>query len=144
MRESAQGRFRDAARRRRGRAGPGRTAALAAALLLSAAATTGCGGAAEGPGAADRSPGDGSAFVRVVRDRLPEVAAGRTDEQLADLAFDACEGLSEGRPATDVLTRMRSLGDPPQPRGDEVTGRELVKLAIDETCPDQAPRVTEF
>jgi hypothetical protein len=42
------------------------------------------------------------------------------------------------------VAETRSLGTPDAEATDQATARELVKLAIDTTCPDQDRRVDEF
>jgi hypothetical protein len=88
--------------------------------------------------------GDVAAFVAVVRAQLPEVAADRGDDEIGQLAVQACAALAEGRPADDVVAQMQSLGTLDAEATDQATARELVKLAIDTVCLDQADRVDEF
>ncbi len=83
-------------------------------------------------------------FVRVVRSRVPEVAAGRTTAEIAAIATTACRSLRAGRAADAVQAEARSLGTLDAEATDDATARELVKLAIDTTCLDQASRVDEF
>jgi hypothetical protein len=83
-------------------------------------------------------------FVRVVRDRVPEVAAGRSTAEIAAIAVRACAGLRAGRSAEDVQAEARSLGTLDAEATDDATARELVKLAVDTLCLDQAGRVPEF
>jgi hypothetical protein len=90
------------------------------------------------------SSGGTAEFVRVVRSRVPEVAAGRSNAQIAAIATTACRSLRAGRPADAVQAEARSLGTLDAEATDDATARELVKLAIDTTCLDQAPRVDEF
>jgi hypothetical protein len=85
-----------------------------------------------------------AAFVTVVRSALPEVAAGRTDDEIAAVGTDACAGLADGHPADDVVAQAQSLGTLDAEATDPATARELVKLAIDRICLDQAGRVDEF
>ena len=83
-------------------------------------------------------------FVRVVRARVPEVAAGRTTAEIAAIATAACKALRAGRSADAVQAQARSLGTLDAEATDDATARELVKLAIDTTCLDQARRVDQF
>jgi hypothetical protein len=75
---------------------------------------------------------------------VPEAASGRTDAEIAAVAVRACRGLAAGRSADDLLAEARSLGTVDAEATDPATARELVKLAIDTVCLDQAPRVDEF
>jgi hypothetical protein len=88
--------------------------------------------------------GDVQRFVVVVRHELPDVAAGRTDAELTAVAATACEGLATGAGADNVTADAQSLGTLDAAATDPATARELVKLAIDTVCPDQAARVDEF
>ena len=112
----------------------GRVRALAAPTAISEVAPTGQSGG-----------GDGAAeFVAVVRAQLPEVAAGRSADELAAVATTACDGLADGVPADGVTAAAQSLGTLDAEATDQATARELVKLAIDTVCLDQANRVDEF
>jgi hypothetical protein len=82
--------------------------------------------------------------VRVVRARVPDVAAGRSTAEIAGIATTACRSLRGGRPAEQIAAEARSLGTLDAEATDDATARELVKLAIDTTCLDQARRVDEF
>lgn len=83
-------------------------------------------------------------FVAVVRAQLPEVAAGRTDDELHAVARQACVDLAAGTPADGVVATVQTLGTLDAEATDAGTARELVKLAIDTDCLDQAARVDEF
>jgi hypothetical protein len=83
-------------------------------------------------------------FVTVVRQDVPDVAEGRTDDEIVAVARTACEGLSIDAPAAAVVADVRSLGTLDADATDQATARELVKLAIDTVCPDQSPRAGEF
>ena len=83
-------------------------------------------------------------FVSVVRAQVPDVAAGRTDDEITEIATAACRGLEEGAPADEVTAAAQSLGTLDAEATDQATARELIKLAIDTVCPDQAARVDEF
>jgi hypothetical protein len=72
------------------------------------------------------------------------VAQGRGDAQIGAIGATACAALKARRPAGDVVALTRSLGTLDAEAIDEATARELVKLAIDTVCPDQAARVDEF
>jgi hypothetical protein len=83
-------------------------------------------------------------FVDVVRSRLPEVAADRRDEEIQAIADRACTALSGGADAGTIVAETRALGTLDAEATDHATARELIKLAIDTTCPDQDRRVDEF
>ena len=108
-------------------ASPSRTPARTASATGS---PTGNGGTAE--------------FVRVVRARVPDVAAGRSTAEIAAIATTACRSLRAGHPAEHISAEARSLGTLDAEATDDATARALVKLAIDTTCLDQAKRVDEF
>jgi hypothetical protein len=80
----------------------------------------------------------------VVRAKAPDVAAGRTATEIAAVATTACRSLRAGRAADQITAEARSLGTLDAEATDDATARELVKLAIDTTCLDQARRVDEF
>jgi hypothetical protein len=82
--------------------------------------------------------------VAVVRAKIPEVARGRTNKEIAAVALRACVGLAAGRSADQIVAEAQSLGTVDATATDQATARELVKLAIDTVCPDQAARVDEF
>lgn len=90
------------------------------------------------------SPAAASEFVRVVRAKVPEVAAGRTDKEIRGIAQRACRGLARGDSADDLVAETRTLGTLDAEATDFATASELIKLAIDTDCPDQAGRVDEF
>jgi hypothetical protein len=83
-------------------------------------------------------------FVSVVRAELPDVAGDRSDGEIANLAAATCADLAAGTDAETILATTRSLGTIDAEATDAATARELVKLAIDTVCPDQAGRVDEF
>lgn len=83
-------------------------------------------------------------FVSVVRDRVPEVAVDRRDDEIAAVAEQACASLADGTDADAIVERTRSLGTADAEAVDQATARELIKLAIDTVCPDQDRRVDEF
>jgi type IV pilus biogenesis protein CpaD/CtpE len=85
-----------------------------------------------------------SEFPRIVRDKLPEIAAGRQDTELQAIADTACEGLAAKKSADAIVDVTRTLGTLDAEATDHVTARELVKLAIDTTCFEQRGRVDEF
>ena len=121
----------------------------AGATQPTAAPTSTAGGAPATPtdGQTSGAPAgaDGSAgFVAVVRDKLPAVAADRRDEEIGTIAEEACAGLSGGRSADEVVAQALTLGTLDAEATDHATARELVKLAIDTVCPDQAKRVDDF
>ena len=100
-----------------------------------------------GPSAGGTTSGadaDPAAFVAAVRDRLPGIAADRRDEEIGDVARQACAGLAAGTEADRIVAGTRSLGTLDAEATDQATARELVKLAIDTVCPGQAGRVDEF
>jgi len=88
--------------------------------------------------------GGAESFVATVRAQVPDVAAGRSDAEIAAIATTACRGLAAGDSADDITAAAQSLGTLDAEATDQATARELVKLAIDTSCPDQAPRVDEF
>ncbi|MEV4640940.1 DUF732 domain-containing protein [Actinoplanes sp. NPDC049548] len=94
--------------------------------------------------AAARDAAGPDGFVATVRDRLPEVALDRRDEELAAIGRQACADLAGGLDADKIVARTRSLGTADAEATDQATARELVKLAIDTICPDQDRRVDEF
>jgi uncharacterized membrane protein len=83
-------------------------------------------------------------FVAAVREKVPEITKDRTDEEIAALGLLACQGLSSGQTADQLVAAAQSLGTLDATATDPATARELLKLAIDTTCPDQAGRVDEF
>ncbi len=83
-------------------------------------------------------------FVKVVRAQVPEVARGRSDAEIATVAVQACQSLAAGRSADRIVAEAQSLGTLDAEATDQGTARELVKLAIDTVCLDQAGRVDEF
>lgn len=89
------------------------------------------------------APAAGS-FVDVVREKLPEIAADRRDEEIQAIADTACAELGAGKKADAIVAGTRSLGTLDAEATDQATARELIKLAIDTTCPDQSRRVDEF
>lgn len=95
--------------------------------------------ASQGAGTAPRVE-----FVDIVRSRLPEVAVDRRDEEIEAIATRACTALADGTDAETIVAETRSLGTLDAEAADHATARELVKLAIDTICPDQAARVDEF
>jgi hypothetical protein len=127
----------------------------AALATLVALALTGCGGtpapeparpaaptsSAPAPAASASAPEVPESFVDVVRSRLPEVAADRRDEEIQAIADRACTALSGGADAGTIVAETRTLD---AEATDHATARELIKLAIDTTCPDQDRRVDEF
>ena len=96
---------------------------------------------ASAPDDAARGSGD---FVSTVKAKLPQVAADRRDEEIALVAEQACAGLAAGLAGDQVTAETRTLGTQDAAATDEATARELVKLAIDVVCPNQAKRVDEF
>jgi hypothetical protein len=100
------------------------------------------------PASVPASQGTGDApaveFVGVVRNRLPEIAVDRRDEEIEAIATRACTSLAEGTDAETIVTETRSLGTLDAEATDHATARELIKLAIDTVCPDRAARVDEF
>lgn len=124
-------------------------AALATVATL---ALTGCGDEAPAPEPAGPAVPSSSApaaaapapFADVVRLRLPEVATDRRDDELQAIADRACTALSGGADADTIVTETRTLGTLDAEATDPATARELIKVAIDTTCPDQDRRVDEF
>lgn len=128
---------------------PVNSAALTSAPVTGAPAT---GGLGDDPGASAHPSGTGVSadpaasadFVAIVRNKLPEIADDRRDEEIALIAERACAGLAAGRSADDVIAGTRSLGTLDADATDESTARELIKLAVDTVCLQQARRVDEF
>ena len=119
------------------------TASPSASASSSTRTTTATRSASGGTGTASGNGGTAE-FVRVVRARVPDVAAGRTTSEIAAIATTACRSLRAGRPAERITAEARSLGTLDAEATDDATARELVKLAIDTTCLDQARRVDQF
>jgi hypothetical protein len=136
-------------------------------LVLAATAVAGCGDDAPTPAPPPASatpsagassvaassvapPGDDSdadpgsaAFVAAVREALPQIATDRRDEEIALIAEQACAGVSGGLTADQVIAETRTLGTDAAAT-DPATARELIKLAIDKVCVDQAARADDF
>jgi len=72
------------------------------------------------------SPAQGFEFVSVVRAQLPDIAHGRTDDEILAVARQACQDLSAGTPGDDVVAHAQTLG------------------TLDAEATDQAGRVDEF
>ena len=83
-------------------------------------------------------------FVTAVQVGLPAIAANRSDEEISAIGAQICAGLGGGDPADDLVATTRSLNTADAEATDHATARELIKLAIDVACPDQAGRVDEF
>jgi len=88
--------------------------------------------------------GKPGSFARVVREKLPEIAADRRDAEIQAIADTACTELGAGKKADDIVAGTRSLGTLDAEATDQATARELIKLAIDTTCPGQSARVDDF
>lgn len=84
------------------------------------------------------------AFVGVVREKLPELGQGRSDDEVQAMADVICNALAKGAKSADIVDATRSMGSRDGVPIDDATANEVVKLAIDISCPGQAPRVTEF
>ncbi|MEU4624783.1 hypothetical protein AB0G04_33030 [Actinoplanes sp. NPDC023801] len=84
------------------------------------------------------------AFVGVVREKLPELANGRGDDEIQAMADVICNALAKDAKGEDVVDATRSMGSRDGVPIDTATANEVIKLAIDTSCPGQAPRVTEF
>jgi Protein of unknown function (DUF732) len=109
-------------------------------------ATVGSGDSPEAPTTAPRTAAASrtAGFVEVVRGKVPEVAVDRRDQEIQAIADSACADLAAGKEADDIVADTRSLGTLDAEATDQATARELIKLAIDTTCPEQAKRVDEF
>jgi hypothetical protein len=79
-----------------------------------------------------------SGFVAAVQHRLPEVAIDHRDDEIAEIAGQACTSLAAGEGARDVVADTERFGT------DKATAHQLIKLAIDNVCPDQDRRIEEF
>jgi hypothetical protein len=84
------------------------------------------------------------AFVSVVREKLPELGEGRSDDEVQAMADVICNALAKDAKSEDVVDATRSLGSRDGVPIDVATANEVIKLAIDTSCLAQAPRVTEF
>ncbi|MEV0901907.1 hypothetical protein [Actinoplanes sp. NPDC049802] len=84
------------------------------------------------------------AFVSVVREKLPELGRGRGDDEVQAMADVICNALAEDAKSEDVVDATRSMGSRDGVPIDHATANEVIKLAIDTSCPGQAPRVTDF
>jgi hypothetical protein len=126
-----------------GGGGSGPAATTPSAPAPSSAAPSSAAASSAAPSADDAAPG-AAGFVAVVKDKVPEVAAGRSEEEIASIAEQVCVGLANDLPAGDIVAETRSLGTADAEATDQATARELVKLAIDKVCLDQADRVDEF
>lgn len=121
------------------------TAAVTTVLAVTAGCTTDPGGTpAEAATASPSATVAPDSFVGVVRAQLTDIAAGRTDREIQAIADTACAGLTAGRPGDEIVDVTRALGTTDAEATDHATARELIKLAIDTSCLDQAPRVDEF
>jgi hypothetical protein len=78
-------------------------------------------------------------FVAGVRTRVPEVALDRRDEEIEEIAQQACAGLKGGKTAAAVVAQAAKLAGVDKP-----PAAELIKLAIDTVCPNQQDRAGEF
>ncbi|MEU4218364.1 DUF732 domain-containing protein [Actinoplanes sp. NPDC026623] len=79
-----------------------------------------------------------SGFVAAVQDRLPDLAVDHRDDEIAEIAGEACTSLAAGEGARTVVAGTERFGT------DEATAHKLIKLAIDNVCPDQDRRIAEF
>jgi hypothetical protein len=99
--------------------------------------------AGDAPRTTPATAGTGS-FVELVRAKLPEIATDRRDEEIQAIADTACAELGAGKEPDAIVAGTRSLGTLDAEATDQATARELIKLAIDTTCPDQSGRVDDF
>jgi hypothetical protein len=120
---------------------PSPSGAAAPSSPAPASAVTTAAGDAEGP--ADADPGS-AAFIAAVRQQLPAIGTDRRDEEIAAIAEQACAGLSAGLTGDQIVAETRTLGTEDASATDQATARELIKLAIDKVCPNEAKRVDEF
>jgi len=84
------------------------------------------------------------AFGGVVREKLPELGNGRSDDEIQAMADVICNALAKDAKSADIVDATRSMGSRDGVPIDVATANEVIKLAIDTSCPGQAPRVTEF
>jgi hypothetical protein len=84
------------------------------------------------------------AFVGVVREKLPELGEGRSDDEVQAMADVICNALAKDAKSEDVVDATRSLGSRDGVPIDVATANEVIKLAIDTSCLGEASRVTEF
>jgi hypothetical protein len=97
------------------------------------------------PGPIEENTHTGTAgFVAVVQARMPEIAVDRRDEEIAAIAEQACASLADGRRADSIVAETRTLGTGGPKTTDRSSARELIRLAIDQVCPDQDRRIDEF
>ncbi len=96
------------------------------------------------PSATAAPAGSTSEFVRIVRAQVPEVATDRSDAEIRALARRICADLARGTDGETLVGEVRSLGTLDAEAIADATARELIKLAIDTDCGDQAGRVDEF
>jgi len=75
---------------------------------------------------------------------LADVSNGRTDQEIAAVAELACSALRSGTTPEELVALVRSLGSADATTVDEATARELVKLAIDRLCVDQAAQIDNY
>ncbi len=83
-------------------------------------------------------------FVATVRQKVPDVASGRADEEIASVAELACQGLAAGTTPDQLVALVQTLGTLDTEATDQATARELVKLALDTSCPEHSAKVDDF
>ena len=91
----------------------------------------------------DTNAGSGSRgldeFVADVRSQIPEVTLDRRDEEIEEIAEQACPSLKAGKSAAALVAEVEELAG-----ADHGTADKLIKLAIDTVCPTQQNRADEF
>ncbi|MEV6487741.1 hypothetical protein AB0M20_03740 [Actinoplanes sp. NPDC051633] len=85
-----------------------------------------------------------AAFVAAVQAKMPEIAVDRRDEEIEEIAQQACASLAAGTKTDALVAETRALGTADAEATDQATARELIKLAIDTVCPAESDRVDDF
>jgi hypothetical protein len=78
-------------------------------------------------------------FVADVRSQVPQVAVDRRDEEIEEIAQQACPSLEADKKAAAVVTEVEEMAGV-----DKATADKLIKLAIETVCPAQHGRADEF
>jgi hypothetical protein len=78
-------------------------------------------------------------FVADVRSQVPEVAVDRRDEEIEEIAQQACPSLQADKKAAAVVAEVEEMAGV-----DKATADQLIRLAIETVCPAQHGRADEF
>jgi hypothetical protein len=78
-------------------------------------------------------------FVARVRAAYPGMTVDQRDEEIVAIADQACTALADDADSVIIVARTRELGAP-----DDVTARNLVRMAIEVVCPDQDRHLGDF